>query len=331
MSDDGNVAPLHTSPLMREGGAGDVPPPPPPSSSREEYAARRARVRRIYQETQECMIKHSNTLTDEVQTELGAWINIISAVVPEISDYQTDTHTTPWKNFKGRFFTRHPVDPEDILDRAELAVTLLSQESASSLRFSRELRYEIRNDLSWNGGPFQRAMIRMTGGSSGMAVVWGAAVTTVIGIPLLLCIFSETILSTTSAFLQLHQKIIVGTAIPAFLGAVVSILTRLQDFDSNRSADLKLLFLTAFFKPYIGMITGLFIVSALAIGIGGVQDAPLFTPEKGAWPTQKVYYFLYVVGFLAGFSERLASDFVAMAEDRFTGRSRPGGSAGGGG
>src|SRR5687767_1967915 len=95
---------------------------------------------------------------------------------------------------KGRFYARQPVDPIDILDRAELAVTTLLQKPASSLRFSRELRYETRNDLSWNGGPFQRTMIRATGGSSGMAVVWGALLTTMMGIPILLCIFSETVL-----------------------------------------------------------------------------------------------------------------------------------------
>ncbi len=96
---------------------------------------------------------------------------------------------------------------------------------------------------------------------------------------------------------------------------------------------------TAFFKPYIGMITGLFIISALAVGIGEMKDVAL-APRSPAdlaasppvWPSLKEYYFHYAVGFLAGFSERLTMDFVEMAEDRFGGRSRSSGarSTGGG-
>jgi hypothetical protein len=68
------------------------------------------------------------------------------------------------------------VDPEDILGRAALAIHLLLSKPEVSLRLVRELRYEIRNDLSWNGGPLQRALIRATGGSTSMAVALGCSV-----------------------------------------------------------------------------------------------------------------------------------------------------------
>jgi hypothetical protein len=166
-----------------------------------------------------------------------------------------------------------------------------------------------------------------------MTVALGALCTTVTGIPLLIWLFSKGNLGEHPAsFIQLEQRIVLGTAVPAFLGAVVSILARLQDFENARGNDLKLLFLTAFFKPYIGMITGLFIVSALAIGVGGVQDIHLF-PSKGEtpeiWLNHRVFYLLYAVGFLAGFSERLATDFVQLAEERFSGRPRDTSRAGG--
>jgi len=154
-----------------------------------------------------------------------------------------------------------------------------------------------------------------------MTVALGALCTTVIGLVLIGYVLAQR----TGTLFHLHPQIIVGTTVPAFLGAVVSILARLRDFDTSRNADLKLLFLTAFFKPYIGMITGLFIVSALAIGIGQVQDINLAPASQENWPTPKVFYLLYVVGFLAGFSERLATDFIDMAEERLSGptRSKP--------
>jgi len=168
-----------------------------------------------------------------------------------------------------------------------------------------------------------------TGGSTSMAVALGALCTTIIGLPILSWLLSDpTNAARSSYFILLHSKIVVGTAIPAFLGAIVSILARLQDFERSRNADLKLSFLTAFFKPYIGMVTGLFIVSALAIGIGQVGvDVTLVPPGQAAaaeWPGHKVLYFLYVVGFLSGFSERLAADFVGMAEQRLRGQPRTG-------
>ena len=69
------------------------------------------------------------------------------------------------------------------------------------------------------------------------------------------------------------------------------------------------------------MITGLFIISVFAIGIGNVGDIDLNKMEL-LDIKDKVVYFLYAVGFLAGFSERLTTDFVEMAEERFTGRPR---------
>ena len=107
---------------------------------------------------------------------------------------------------------------------------------------------------------------------------------TIVGLLILSWLLSGTDDPSFSHFILLHSKIIVGTAIPALLGAVVSVLAPLRDFEGNRDADLKLSFLNAFFKPYVGMVTGLFIVSALAVGIGQVGTDIKFVPpdEQGA-------------------------------------------------
>jgi Protein of unknown function (DUF2934) len=281
----------------------------------------RDRVNKLYQLVESSFDAANNTKpTEEVQIELGRWTNIASNLVvdaPSTVDSNPTTFIAKCKHAASSFTTEN-VDRADMLRRTEVAVNLLIKDPAS-LPLVRELRFEITNDLIWNGGPFQRILIRLTGGSTSMTVVWGALFTTIIGIPSLLFLFSSLDSRTSTNFLQLRQEIIVGTAVPAFLGAVVSILARLSDFDGYRNTDPKVLFMTAFFKPYIGMVTGLFIVSALAIGIGSIGDVTLVPAASGEWPTPKVFYFLYAVGFLAGFSERFTTDFVERAEERFGG------------
>jgi putative intracellular protease/amidase len=290
----------------------------------------RARVENLYKIITNALLEDdeiSKGLTPEVQEELGLWVNITSSLVPMAEESKPRSADKWFPKLEERF-GGYNVDPEDILGRAELAIQVLLKKPAASLRFVRELRYEIRNDLSWNGGPLQRVLMNLTGGSTSMAVVLGALFTTIIGLPILAYLLTSgsTNYAYSSYFILLHSKIVAGTAIPAFLGAIVSILVRLQDFESFRNSDLKLSFLTALFKPYIGMITGLFIVSALAIGIGQVGADVTFVPPSqeatAEWPSHKVLYFLYVVGFISGFSERLAADFVGMTERRFAGQPR---------
>jgi putative intracellular protease/amidase len=292
----------------------------------------RARVENLYKMITSALLKNddiSQGLTPEVQEELGLWVNITSSLVTMDKESKPRS-ADKWFHKLEERFGGYNVDPEDILGRAELAIQLLLNKPVASLRLVQELRYEIRNDLSWNGGPLQRALMDLTGGSTSMAVALGALCTTMIGLPILsyLLASGHTNSAGSSYVILLHSKIVAGTAIPAFLGAIVSILARLQDFEKSRNTDLKLSFLTAFFKPYIGMITGLFMVSALAIRIGQVGADITFVPpgqESAAeWPGHKVLYFLYVVGFLSGFSERLAADFVGMTEQRLGGQSRAG-------
>jgi hypothetical protein len=210
---------------------------------------------------------------------------------------------------------------EDILERAELAINLLINKPGPYLSLVREIRHEINNDLCWNGGPFQRFLISLTGGSTVMTVVWGAICTSIVGI------FTFTLISAFAhelPFFKVKAEVIAGTAVPAFCGAIVSILARLDNFETAKGSDPKLIFMTAFFKPYIGMVTGVFIVCAIAVGVGEFKNIRLVPGQDGIqkWPGDMEYYFLYFIGFLAGFSERLTRDFVGAAEERIAGSGR---------
>jgi hypothetical protein len=256
---------------------------------------------------------------DEVQIELGSWINILSEVYAQISERLSNS---PRKKPGLWRLRSDQVDPADMLARVRLAITsLLSPKK--NLKLVQEMRYSIENDLvGWNGGWFQRAIMRFSGGSPTMTVVWGSVCTAIVGALILLSM--PLLIANDREFLYIEHKIILGTAVPAFLGAIVSILSRLQEFSDARGVDPKLLFMTAFVKPYIGMISGIFIVSAFAVGIGSLLNGIELIPNsQPGWPPPKVIYFLYVVGFLSGFSERFVKDFIGAAADRLAPKERP--------
>jgi hypothetical protein len=99
----------------------------------------------------------------------------------------------------------------------------------------------------------------------------------------------------------------------AFIGGVVSIAIRLREFSQARDLDPFGLFLTVMFKPLIGVVLSWFLLATLAgevISIGFLGKDPFSAPQI----SEKVMYVLWMLGFLAGFSERFAWDFVDRAE-----------------
>jgi hypothetical protein len=121
----------------------------------------------------------------------------------------------------------------------------------------------------------------------------------------------------------------------AIIGGVVSILSRLGQFSQMRGLDPIAVFLTVLLKPLIGVTLSIFILAALAgqvVGFGflpqdplglGTTAAPSAAPGAATATTTvavattlavKTKYILWVIGFLSGFSERFAWDFVQRTE-----------------
>jgi hypothetical protein len=104
----------------------------------------------------------------------------------------------------------------------------------------------------------------------------------------------------------------------AFIGGVVSIATRLHEFTRIRDLDPFSMFWTATLKPLIGVILSVFLFATLAGGVisFGFLDPNPFglgqpdVPNARHVIADKTLYVLWVLGFLAGFSERFAWDFV---------------------
>jgi hypothetical protein len=104
----------------------------------------------------------------------------------------------------------------------------------------------------------------------------------------------------------------------AFIGGVVSIATRLREFSRVRDLDPFAMFWTALLKPLIGVVLAMFILATLAGGVisfGFLDPDPFGLTKSTPQPVSpKTLYVLWVLGFLAGFSERFAWDFVDRAE-----------------
>jgi hypothetical protein len=94
----------------------------------------------------------------------------------------------------------------------------------------------------------------------------------------------------------------------AFIGSLVSLLSRVDEFANLYIFDPFLVFLNAFLKPLIGTAVALTIYAIFKSGVVQVSGITLAVSGDG------YRYIFWALGFLAGFSERLASDLIARAQ-----------------
>jgi hypothetical protein len=132
-------------------------------------------------------------------------------------------------------------------------------------------------------------------------------------------------LTIPSAVFFMDSKPLLVIVSAAFIGGVVSIGTRIREFSRIRDLDPFAMFWTAILKPLIGVILSVFLFATLAGGLisfGFLGDDPFVLKSPGTTENiiaDKTLYILWVLGFLAGFSERFAWDFVDRAQAASTG------------
>ena len=97
------------------------------------------------------------------------------------------------------------------------------------------------------------------------------------------------------------------------LGGTVSVIVRANTFIRQAQASENDLFLTGFFRPFVGMSFAIFCVALVEAGVfSGIFD---LTNRDEADRT----YFYIAIAFVAGFSERLVRDVVIKTEDTLAG------------
>jgi hypothetical protein len=211
-------------------------------------------------------------LDESLQEELAALLNLI----PEL-----DT------SYNERF-----------IPLVEIAVLSLLSETPNIA-----LAKRIREDIVDRVHRSPLVMVFRGGGSPPTRVILGLGSLLYIVIPLLILL--PTFLTQTNIFgLEFSPLILV--AISGAVGSIVSIMVRIQDFETLKNSDPSLLFFTGLFKPIIGTAFALFVFMTLNSGL-----IPITVN------TTNPQYFFIALAYVSGFSERFAKDIVTRTEETF--------------
>ena len=194
---------------------------------------------------------------------------------------------------------------------ADLALILGAlQAETPNLILARELRYAIK----MRTGAFSNArttwFMRLTGGSPTAIIVTGliaSFVTWVVIGPVWLWLF-EDFESRSLTYFPLNE--LTTVVIAALLGAMVSIMVRLRDLAEPEDFNPRMLLLSAYFKPFIGVIIAIFAYAALK---SGIISSSFLTSASTEQMQNGIYW---VVSFICGFSERFAIGLVGDIEKR---------------
>lgn len=226
--------------------------------------------------------------SEDIQYELGCWIHLLETTEADLND------KAPKKDVLRR-----------LAREAGAAIPALLSAKPDPV-FARTLRVQAEIGLLRHNGPLKRSLIYFTDGSPLLTVCLGAFGALILG------------LVTHIAWYVLHGLGVFQTLAPfdpgqgstvasaAFLGGLVSILSRLKSFSRLGDFDHVFLFANALFKPFVGVIFGFFAYAFWRSGL-----LPLDKAQLQAAPA---LYQLWVVGFLAGFSERFTQDLISRGE-----------------
>jgi hypothetical protein len=232
---------------------------------------------------------------EEIQYELARWVELLET---SQDDLREGTRS------KDQILQR-------LAREAGVAVTALLSDKPE-LVFARSLRLQAENELLRHDGWLKRTLIRFTDGSPVLTVCLGAFAAAAVGFAVVLAtvLLKETPLAIDPTMLipfdTANSSAIAGAA---FLGGLVSMLSRLQAFSRLGDFDQVFLFFNALFKPMIGVIFGLF---AFAFWKSGLL------PLDSGWLQESITpYQIWTVGFLAGFSERFTNDLISRGEGLF--------------
>lgn len=121
----------------------------------------------------------------------------------------------------------------------------------------------------------------------------------------------EQIFDSIHPMVELLDRLPIGhifiLVFSSFLGSVVSVITRIENYDRSSYRPLSV-YISVLFRPLISLAFALFIYAILQTGLISFIGLSL-KGGKGAAT-------LWAIGFLAGYSERFAKDFISEAETK---------------
>ena len=185
------------------------------------------------------------------------------------------------------------------------------------LILARDERLRLQVELYQQSGWLSRTLARISAGSPVALVLTALCASLIIWAVVFLLVRLLSGWTEALPIFFMDGKAFGIMAFAALIGGVVSIATRLREFSRVRDLDPFAMFWTALLKPLVGVVLALFILATLAgdvVSLGFLGADPLSLNGGGQAPPAKSLYILWVLGFLAGFSERFAWDFVDRAQ-----------------
>ncbi|MEO1091831.1 MAG: hypothetical protein AAFX81_14465 [Pseudomonadota bacterium] len=91
----------------------------------------------------------------------------------------------------------------------------------------------------------------------------------------------------------------------SFFGSIVSIVTRMERFLDNATYNVVVIYVSILSKPFVSATFAVFVLACMEAGLVSFAGFHL------AGPTAP--YLAWVIGFMCGFSERIAQDFASKA------------------
>jgi hypothetical protein len=185
----------------------------------------------------------------------------------------------------------------------DLGLTALLSSEQPNLAFVRSIRLRIASALADQLYPL-RPLPLLRSDSPAIQVVLGLGLLMLVSNGMTAFIHSVLTNESTQLFgLPVRTLLLVGLC--GAMGGVVSILTRLSELEKLRGASRTSMVMLGFFKPVIGLYSAIFCFALMKSGLLPIQ------PPK---PESEQYLYMAVC-FLVGFSERLAKDVFARAEE----------------
>jgi hypothetical protein len=190
----------------------------------------------------------------------------------------------------------------------------------------RSLRFSLGQIKDRSSGGITRMLSYLSGNSPTHAVLSGLFVVLVLAL-LISLIIAEGHRLASIASREMEYELPLFEAIrnfpiaqfmllthAAFIGSVVSIVVRLRDFLSVGAFSTLLIFVSVVTRPFISATFAIFAFAMMKAGVVSFLGINLDSPEGP--------YLAWGIGFLCGFSERLAQDIVVRAGGAF-GESGP--------
>lgn len=193
------------------------------------------------------------------------------------------------------------------LDLAELVLDELLSEAPNMILVER-LMQDLRRQIGGRARRLFRQLLRLA--QPQVAVVMGLLGALMIFGPsgYLLSVIANRMLAGQGLISTSILTEIIWVGLVGAQGSALSIVVRLPDFGHRQPPMMA--FFTGLFKPFIGMSFAQLSYALLKAGL-----LPLSAPG-GTW-------LFVTIGFLAGFSERLAKDLVSIGEQSGLGARSP--------